>query len=472
MPAFRIFWLGGLLITPLAAEKRDPDGWQGSGNVGLTLATGNSDSLRATAGLDVTRTLGTWESRAAASLLYGEDDGASSNERLEGSLQLNRRFGRRVYAGLTSEFLYDPLAGIDWRFAVTPLLGWRAVDEERLKLILEAGPGYTWEDRDAGPRGYSSVRLHERLSFQVTEEARIFQSLTALLEAEDPGNFILTAEAGVESKLAGRWSLRVAGKAVYYGEAQGSRDEDLLVTAGFGYNHFPESHEEGSPKSTLRGLELGEGRWIITALLGGSYSRGNSEARSINTGLKLKREGEGDEFAAGFLGSYGERKGEISAETLAADAHYQRDLRSRWFAGLRGDFDHDAPAEVEWRIAVTPYAGWRLLETERSKLTIEGGPSFVTEQQGGRENMFSGAYAGVKGEHKLVARTRLFVELSWLGETVDWKSYLLTSEVGIDHALSDKLSLQLIGRNTYDSTPASGRERHDFQVVSALGVTF
>lgn len=472
MRAFRILWLGGLLVTPLAAEERDPDGWQGSGNLGLTLAAGNSDSLRVTAGLDVTRAVGTWESRAAASVLYGEDDGVSSNERFEGSLQLNRRFGRRVYAGLISEFLYDPLAGIDWRFSVTPLLGWRVVDEERLRLHLEAGPGYTWEDRNAGTRGYSSVRLHERLRFQVTEESRIFQSLTALLEAEDPGNFILTAEAGVESKLAGRWSLRVAGKAVYYGEAQGSRDEDLLVTAGFGYNHLPVNHEEGSLESTLERLEPGEGRWVITALLGGSYSRGNSEARSINTGLKLKREGEEDEFATGFLGSYGERKGAISAETLAADAHYQRDLRNKWFAGLRGGFDHDAPAEVEWRIAVTPYAGWRLLETERSKLTVEGGPSLVTEQQGGREDMFFGIYAGVKGEHKLAARTRLFAELSWLGETADLKSYLLTSEVGINHALSDKLSLQVIGRNTYDSTPALGRERHDFQIVSALGVTF
>ena len=472
MRILRILLSGGLLTSPLAAGKEDPDSWQGSGNVGLTLATGNSDSLRATAGLDVTRTLGPWESLAATSVLYGEDDGVSSNERFEGSLQLNRRFGRRVYAGLTSEFLYDPLAGIDWRFAVTPLLGWRVVDGERLRLRLEAGPGYTWEDRNAGTRGYSSVRLHERLSFQVTEEARIFQSLTALLEAEDPRNFILTAEAGVESKLAGRWSLRVAGKAVYYGEAHGSRDEDLLVTAGFGYNHLPANHEEGSLESTLERLKPGEGRWVITALLGGSYSRGNSEARSINTVLKLKREGEGDEFATGFLGSYGERKGAISAETLAADAHYQRDLRNKWFAGLRGDFDHDAPAEVEWRIAVTPYAGWRLLETERSKLTVEGGPSLVTEQQGGREDMFIGTYAGVKGEHKLAARTRLFAELSWLGETADLKSYLLTSEVGINHALSDKLSLQVIGRNTYDSTPALGRERHDFQIVSALGVTF
>ena len=176
MRTLRILLSGGLLTSPLAVGKEDPDSWQGSGNVGLTLATGNSESLRATAGLDVTRAVGTWESRVAASIPFGEDDGVSSNERFEGSLQLNRSYGERVYAGLTSEFLSDRLAGINWRFAMTPLLGWRVDDGERLKLRLEAGPGYTWEGRNAGDRAFSSVRLHERLSFQMTEETRIFQS--------------------------------------------------------------------------------------------------------------------------------------------------------------------------------------------------------------------------------------------------------------------------------------------------------
>ena len=472
MRILRILLSGGLLTSPLAVGKEDPDSWQGSGNVGLTLATGNSESLRATAGLDVTRAVGTWESRVAASILFGEDDGVSSNERFEGSLQLNRSYGERVYAGLTSEFLSDRLAGINWRFAMTPLLGWRVVDGERLKLRLEAGPGYTWEGRNAGDRAFSSVRLHERLSFQMTEETRIFQSLTTLLAAEDPGNFTLTAEAGMESRLAGRWSLRVAGKAVYYGESQGRESGDLLLTAGFGYNHLPANQKEGSLETALKGLQSEEGRWVITALLGGSFSRGNSAASSLNTGLKLKRKEEGGEFAAGFFGSYAERKGAISAETLAADARYQRDLRNKWFVGLRGDFDHDKLAELEWRIALTPYAGWLLHERKGSKLAVEGGPSAVMEQQGGIENTFLGMYAAVKGEHKLGLRTRLFAELSWLGETTDWKSYFITSEVGIEHTLSERLSLKLTGRNTYDNTPATGRGGHDFQLVSALGVRF
>ena len=51
------------------------------------------------------------------------------------------------------------------------------------------------------------------------------------------------AEAGIESKLGGKWSLRVAGKAVYYGESQALEDEDLLLTAGFGYNHLAADYE-------------------------------------------------------------------------------------------------------------------------------------------------------------------------------------------------------------------------------------
>ncbi len=472
MRALRILLSGGLLTSPLAAAKEDPDRWEGRGNVGLTLATGNSESLRATVGLDVTRAVGPWESRAAASVLFGEDDGVSSTERLEGSLQLNRAYGNRVYTGLTSEFLSDRLAGINGRVVVTPLLGWRAVDGERLKLRLEAGPGYTWEDRNAGNSAFSSVRLHERLSVQFGEGTRVFQSLTTLLAVEDPGNFILTAEAGLESRLVGRWSLRVAGKAVYYGESQGRESGDLLLTAGFGYNHLPANQEEGSLESTLEGLQSEEGKWGITALLGASFSRGNSEASSINTGLKLKRKEGGDEFAAGFFGSYAEARGASSAETLALDARYQRDLGNKWFAGLRGDFDHDELADLAWRIALTPYSGWILNEKKGSKLAVEGGPSVVMEQQGGIENTFLGIYAAVKGEHKLGSRTRLFAELSWQGETTDLKSYFITSEVGIEHALSKRFSLQVTGRSTYDSSPAAGRERHDFQLVSALGVTF
>ena len=63
--------LPGILLTTLVvAQEKDPGRWQGSGNVGLTLASGNSDSLRATAGLELTRAWGSWDAGAAVSILF------------------------------------------------------------------------------------------------------------------------------------------------------------------------------------------------------------------------------------------------------------------------------------------------------------------------------------------------------------------------------------------------------------------
>ena len=472
MGIYRIFVLGWILAATLRAEENEVSGWRGSGNVGVTLAAGNSESLRATAGLEVSRTLGKWETQAALAAIYGSDDGVSSNEHLEAELQLNREFSGRFYSGLNSEFLYDPPAGIEWRMAVTPLLGWRAIDGEKIKLRLEAGPGFTWEDRNGQAAGFSSVRLHERISYQVTGNIRLFQSLTALFEAEDVDHYTINAEAGVESRLSGLWSLRLTANAVYYGAAQGTQDDDLLLTAGFGYNYLPAELEKKSLKSALDKLELEVDRWMITGLLGGSLSEGNSEARALHAGLELRRKTAKDEFAVGAFGSYGENRGETSTGTLAADAHYQREHSGRWFMGLRGDFDHDALADLDWRIALTPYGGRHLIKTSRTQLSLEVGPSAVLEEQGGRERSYLAGYLAAKGEHRLGEKTRFFGDLSWLAETSDWASFLLTSEIGIDQAFSDRLSVQLIARNRYDSSPARGRGRHDFQLVTALGVTF
>ena len=472
MRALHICLSGSLLGAIPSKGEQDSETWHGKGDVGLTLATGNAESFRATAGLEVSRDLGNWEARGRASFLYGQDDGASSSERLESSFQLNHRQGNRLYTGITGEFLHDPLAGIDWRVGVTPLLGWRAVEAERLKLHLEIGPGYTWEDRDGGVRGFSSARLHERLSFQVAEGVQVFQSLTALLEAENFDNYTLTAEAGIESKLGGKWSLRVVGKAVYYGESQALEDEDLLLTAGFGYNHQAADYSEGSLESGIKGVTPDEGRWAVTALLGGGASRGNSESSSLSSGLKVKKEWQGGEFVAGTFGSYGEKQGITSAESLTADVHYQRGLRNQRFWGMRVDWDHDAVAGLEWRTALAPYWGCSVIETTRGKLSLEGGPSYVAEQQGGEENAFLAAYLAVKGECQLGSRTRIAAECSFSSDATEWKSCLFTSEVRLSHALSERLSLQVIGRSSYDTTPAAGRERHDLQLVSALGVKF
>ena len=472
MAFYRIPVLSLIVAATPGVAETEADDWRAGGNVGMTLAAGNSDSLRATAGLEVTRTLGKWEMQASLAANYGTDDGRSSSERVEADFQINRDLGGRFYTGFSPEFLHDPPAGIDWRLVVTPLLGWRAIEGEKFKLRLEAGPGFTWQDGSRRGGGFSSLRLHGNSSYQFAGNIRLFQSLTTLFSVEEPDQFTINAEAGVESRLSGLWSLRVTAKAVYYGEAQASQDQDLLLTAGFGYNHLPTELERDSLESALGKVKFKAGQWRISGLLGGSLSRGNSEAVAVQAGLELKRKTPDNELAAGFFGSFGETGGKTSSGSLSVDTHFQREQGNGWFVGIRGDIDHDALADLPWRFALTPFGGWHLLKNKRTQVSLEAGPSAVMEEQGESEDSYLAGYLAAKVEHRIGEKSRLFGDLSWLSEASDWASFLLSSEVGIDHALSDKVSLKLIARNAFDSSPAPGRERHDFQLISALGVSF
>lgn len=466
----------GCCSTLHAEEKQKeemPDGWRGTHNVGVTLATGNSESLHATVGLGLTRRFGSWESRANLAAVFGMDDSVRSQERYEGSLQINRDLNSgRYYAGLTTDFIYDPIAGVKYRGGVTPLLGFRVSDTERFKFRLEAGPGYIWEKRDDVERNYSSLRFHEEMSYQLLESTRVFQSLTAVIEAEDLGNFVLTADAGIETKIIGHWSLRLAAQAIHYGETLGKDHDDLLITAGLGYHYLPQDVEAGSLGAAHKNRNGDQNDWVVTALLGGNYASGNSEARAINTGLEVKRTGGRSELAGSLFGTYGETTGRASAQALTADAHYQRLIAIGFFGGVRADFDHDELADLDWRLALTPYIGWELWERKRTKLTFELGPSFVREDQGGVESDYLGSYAALKAEQTIGSGTRLFADVSWLSESDDWASYILTSEFGVDQKISSKVSLKFLARSVYDSMPAAGRQEHDLQLVSALAVTF
>ena len=472
MRAIQIIGTGVLLSASVSFGENPRGGWEGKGNAGITLSRGNGESLRGTAELEGSRSLGDWQMEAAASLLYGRDNGVSSGERVDGSFQLNRGQKSRIYAGLSGEILHDQPARINWRAIVSPVIGWRAFDQENLELDLEVGPGLTWEDRASVTRGYSSVRLHEHLDIQLTKRLHFFQSLTAIFEAGDLENYSVKADAGLESKLGGSWLLRLAAKAVFHGDSDQTASEDLLLTAGFGYNLHPADQSEGVLASGVKKLKSRSGEWGATALLGGSISKGNSDARSISSGFRLRRDWNDNELVAGIFGVYGQQGGTMSAESLSGDLHYQQNLAKESFGGMRLDCDYDALAGLDWRLAFAPYFGWVVFETERGKLSLEGGPSVVAEQKSGRERAFLATYAAVKAKHKLGERTQLVGELSWLTKAADFKSQIFTSELRVEHALSERLSLQLLGRSTYDTDPANNSGRHDLQVVSALAVRF
>ncbi|HIF06177.1 MAG TPA: hypothetical protein EYQ64_04295, partial [Gemmatimonadetes bacterium] len=58
----------------------------------------------------------------------------------------------------------------------------------------------------------------------------------------------------MESKVVGRWSLRLGGKAIHYGEDQGMKSDDLIVTA-----YAAEDRSGASTSSNQGGMMIHHG---------------------------------------------------------------------------------------------------------------------------------------------------------------------------------------------------------------------
>ena len=61
--------------------------------------------------------------------------------------------------------------------------------------------------------------------------------------------------------------------------------------------------------------------------------------------------------------------------------------------------------------------------------------------------------------------------MEYLPEAEDFDNYLLTAEVGIEAAVSTRVSLRVVLQDKYDNTPALGAERNDLSLIAGLGFT-
>ena len=65
---------------------------------------------------------------------------------------------------------------------------------------------------------------------------------------------------------------------------------------------------------------------------------------------------------------------------------------------------------------------------------------------------------------------KLVQSLEYLPEAEDFDNYLLVGEIGVEAAMSDRLSLRVVLQSKYDNTPAEGKERNDLSLIAGIGM--
>ncbi len=246
LAAFIVAGTSAAADAPAPKTPPPPKGWETVASAGVTLTRGNSKTFLATAGLNAKRKWSHDEILLGASAGYGEsttgtrapDDNKTdvTQKYLKGFGQYNHLFNDRLYGGFRAEGLYDKIAAVDYRFTISPLLGYYLIKEPATSLAVEAGPSVVFEKVGGEQNTYLGGRVAERYEYKFKSNARIWESAEWITQVDDVDNWILNAEAGVSAPIVKSLDVRLVVQDSYDNRPAPNRlKNDFKLIAGLGY---------------------------------------------------------------------------------------------------------------------------------------------------------------------------------------------------------------------------------------------
>lgn len=184
------------------------DGWDGEGQAGAYVSSGNVDDLGLSLGLALRKETRRWRHGLDAILDYQETEDIKTRERYFLGYTGNWKFDDRLYAYLLLSGERDRFAGYNSRFTESAGLGYRVIDRERLKLDVEGGPALRQTDFVGGDSEFTvSGRVAGNLIWDIAPTTRFTQNASVFLES---GNSTITSLSAITTKMSDALSLRAS----------------------------------------------------------------------------------------------------------------------------------------------------------------------------------------------------------------------------------------------------------------------
>lgn len=222
--------------------------WETVANAGLTVQSGNSESIATSLGLDTKKK---WESdEVALGVLggYGKSSSTGNNRSRTTDFakaygQYNRLISERAYFGLRVDGEHDGIADLAYRVRISPLVGYYVIKNDKTTLSFDAGPTFIVEEREASAtsardrRESFALRFGESFEHKLSDTAKIWQKAEYIPTIKDwPEYDVINAEIGLSTALTPKWDLQVKYQITYdngvkYGKE--CTDTRLIVSTAY-----------------------------------------------------------------------------------------------------------------------------------------------------------------------------------------------------------------------------------------------
>ncbi len=227
---------GALLLPGLAlADDAAADGWSGKGELGLAVAKGNTDSQTLVGKLGLAREAGPWTHAAGLSFLYGKSDGEENAHRYELFGNSAYAFSERSQVSGSLRNERDHFSPNEYQWTAAIGYGFRAIDSETTRLLLEAGPGYRWAKlQDVRVHNNEAIlRGQMEFSHRLGANAALFDTL--LIEAGSDNTFARN-DFGVQVNMTEALALKAGFEVRHNTDVlPGTRRTDTLTTLNLVY---------------------------------------------------------------------------------------------------------------------------------------------------------------------------------------------------------------------------------------------
>lgn len=215
-------------------------GWAGGGNVGLSLARGNSESLSVSTGLNLARTTLHDKLTLYATTVYTKDDllGAVSADNIQAGARYDHNLNKTVFAFIGSDFEYDKLQDLDLRAVPNGGIGFHVINTPRTAFDVLAGASWIHEKYGTGlVNNIFSPSLGETLSQKLSANT-VFKEAVFIfpyVSGGFAGNYRFTFDGGLSTKIS-RWLAWQTTVSDHYvsNPLAGTKGNDLLLSTGLG----------------------------------------------------------------------------------------------------------------------------------------------------------------------------------------------------------------------------------------------
>ena len=213
--------------------------------------------------------------------------------------------------------------------------------------------------------------------------------------------------------------------------------------------------------------------WKVTGrfALGASDSSGNTNTQNLHWDGELVALQDANRYTLGGRGDYGSANGVQNQSDTILYGQYDRLLSKKWYAYVNASLENNRFSDIYLRTVGGVGAGYQWLDTERTKLALEAGPSYVYTDYYTRateENL--AARLVTKFDYWLLPHAVQFFNYNEFYPSLEhYQDSFLRSQIGLRFPLVDKFLATVQWNLDWNGNPPPGKVKLDQTVILSLG---